>query len=83
MTNILTNSISTVENNWDLGNLGRQDTNKTVASAYFSLLCALRSDRILQMFSTSLLRPHRIRTTTLLLALPYLSSTLPEPSPDR
>ncbi|KAG1758028.1 phosphoesterase family-domain-containing protein [Suillus lakei] len=27
-------TISTVENNWDLGNLGRQDTNKTVANVF-------------------------------------------------
>lgn len=27
-------TLSTVENNWDLGNLGRQDTNKTVANVF-------------------------------------------------
>lgn len=28
-------SLSTVQNNWGLGNLGRQDTNKTVSSALY------------------------------------------------
>jgi hypothetical protein len=27
-------TLSTVENNWDLGNLGRQDTNKTLANVF-------------------------------------------------
>lgn len=30
-------SLSTVEHNWDLGNLGRQDTNKTVSNVYAHL----------------------------------------------
>lgn len=28
-------SLSTIQNNWSLGNLGRQDTNKTVSSALY------------------------------------------------
>lgn len=35
-------TISTVENNWDLGNLGRQDTNKTVANV-FNLVASVTS----------------------------------------
>ncbi|CEJ05419.1 hypothetical protein RMCBS344292_19361 [Rhizopus microsporus] len=27
-------TLSTVEHNWDLGNLGRQDTNKTVSNVF-------------------------------------------------
>lgn len=35
-------SLSTVQNNWALGNLGRQDTNKTVSSAlYLTVILAL------------------------------------------
>jgi hypothetical protein len=37
-------TISTVENNWDLGNLGRQDTNKTVANV-FNLVASATSYR--------------------------------------
>ena len=29
--------LSTVQNNWGLGNLGRQDTNKTLASVFYLL----------------------------------------------
>lgn len=35
-------AISTVENNWDLGNLGRQDTNKTLANV-FNLVASVTS----------------------------------------
>lgn len=35
-------TISTVESNWDLGNLGRQDTNKTVANV-FDLVASVTS----------------------------------------
>lgn len=35
-------TISTVENNWDLGNLGRQDTNKTLANV-FNLVASVTS----------------------------------------
>lgn len=34
-------SLSTVQNNWGLGNLGRQDTNKTVSSAFYLLIHSL------------------------------------------